>query len=295
MKLCDRQKVMILLTILIILGVVAFLFGLLDLKALFATIIGDGFVAYLVYLLLNRQSSKPTKTEKPKIIIQKDSLRYNKYPYLLVFSNRRVAKMPNTVYAEITVENIEKIKANDCEVEITLENSITYRSKVLSSNSTKTPNPITTSVDANRTKGFHPLCLRLHTLEAFLPNHSEGVGAMTGTSVRHGSYEMSGIVIYDGMQSKATSLSEVKIPNDFLEKSIIPSDIQVRIDEGGFAVYLELFQGKIRTKFYGNNNDEDVKKIISNYLIHQIDDVFEDNGKLRRWALENGNIEIMAF
>jgi hypothetical protein len=225
---------------------------------------------------------------KSKVIIQKNSLRFNKYPFL-VKSKSRMQQMPNMVYAEITVENSGRTKVK-CEVEISLKNNgMSHKSKVVSADSTISPNPMSIYVDANGGEmGFHPLCLKLDTLDVFLPNHPLGSGGnFTGTQVRHGKYEMFGKVIYGNEQSKTLSLGKIKLPDDFLNNAKIPNDIQVRIDQGGFAVYLESYQGKIRAKFYGKNNDNDTKDIILNYLekIPLIDDIIDDNGKLRKWEI----------
>jgi len=226
--------------------------------------------------------------KKSDVIIQKDSICFNKYPYLLI-SKQGIQLMPNMVYAEITIENRGKTKEN-CEVEISLKNNgISFKSKVLSADSTITPNPIVISIDANRgMMGFHPLCLRFDTLETFLPNRSSGfAGNFSGKLVRHGEYELFGKVIYGQEQSKLIPISKIKIPEDFLEKAKIPNDIQITIEQGGIAVYLERYQEKVRAKFYGNNKDGDTKHIILEYLekIPGIDKIIEDNGKLRQWEI----------
>lgn len=226
--------------------------------------------------------------KKNEVIIQKDSLRFNKYPYL-VKSKSRVQHMTNMVYAEITVENSGKTKV-ECEVEISLKNNgIPYKSKVVSADSTTKPNPMSISVDANGGEmGFYPLCIRLDTLETFLPNHPlGGARAFSGTPVGDGEYEIFGKVIYGQKQSKMVSLGKIKIPDDFLNNAIIPNDIQVTIDKGGFAVYLVSHREKMRAEFYGNNNDDDIKSIILNHLekISQIDEVIDDNGKSRQWEI----------
>lgn len=219
------------------------------------------------------------------VVIQEKSLRFNKYPYFIVYPDKREQKMPNTAYAEITIENRGKKKVNECEVEITLKKKGVeiYRSKVLSSDSTKEPNPITISIDAKGTKGFHPLCLNLNSFVAFLPNHPLGVGVFSGTLVSHGEYEIFGRVMYDGKFGKLSSLGKINIPNDFVNKAKIPNDIQVTIDQGGFAVYAEFYQGRIRAKFYGHNNEGDVRRTLKHLEKDnlQIDNMIEDNGKLR--------------
>ena len=256
-----------------------------DISSVLATVLVAGVLGSLGWGFI--PGIEDALRRKPDVIIQKDSLRFHKYPYLMV-SKQRFQRMPNMVYAEITVENCGKIKAKECEVEITLKNDgPPYRSKVLSHDSTKTPNPMTVPVDADHgTIGFCPLCLNLATFDAVLPNHSLGVaGVFTGTPVKHGDYEIFGKVMYDEKLSKMISLGKVMIPNDLLDKAKIPNDIQVLIDQGGFAVYLELCQKKVRAKFLGHNNEEDIKKVFQKYLgkMRQIDNTIEDNGKLRRW------------
>lgn len=243
------------------------------------TILGISLSVYIIVINL---------IKKNEVIIQKDSLRFNKYPYLLK-SKQGFQPMPNMIYAEITIENRGKSKVK-CEVEISLKNNTSYKRKVLSADSTISPNPMSISVDANGgLMGFHPLCVNLDTLDTFLPNHSLGRGgAFSGTQVRHGEYEIFGKVIYEQKQSKIVSLGKIKIPDDFLKNAKIPNDIQVITEQGGFAVYLESHQGKIRAKFYGQNNDADVKSVILKYLeqIPQIDEIIDDNGKLRQWEIE---------
>jgi len=237
---------------------------------------------------------------KNEVIIQKDSLRFYKYPYLLISEQRQQQRMPNMAYATITVENIGKIKAKECEIEIQLINKgEPYSSKVLSSLSVDSqgqPNPRMVSIDGNHgTMGFHPLALNLETLQALLPNHSLGVaGKFTGTLVRHDQYEIFGKVIYDEKQSEIIPLGKIKIPDDLLTKSIIPNDIQILLDQGGFAVYLERYQNKIRAKFYGQYRDEELIRLILNDLIKfpQIDIKFEDNGKLRHWETIDGVLHL---
>lgn len=71
--------------------------------------------------------------------------------------------------------------------------------------------------------------------------------------------------------------------SDLLMKAEIPNGIQGRIDQGGFAVYLEDYQGKIRVKFWGHNNDEDIKRMIKRIMTsYKMDEIIMDNGKLRR-------------
>lgn len=223
---------------------------------------------------------------KTDVIIQKESLRFNKYPYL-VSLNQEFRNMTNMSYSEVTVENCENNKVNECEVEITLrkDDVEVYRSKVLSSDSTREPNPMTLFIDGKGKVGFHPICLRLDILQAFLPNHSLGkAGSFAGTLVKHGEYEISGRTIFDGKSGKPTSLGRINIPQDFLEKSKIPNDIQVIIDQGGFSVYAEFFEGKVRAKFYGQEiTEDDIRRTLEHLQeIPKLDDMIEVNGKLRK-------------
>lgn len=279
-----------------------------EIKNLITSVFGisnETFVFYVIIILLSIGMISSIiifiygLIKKQDVIIQKDSFRFNKYPYLIKSKQGQLPQqMPNMIYSEITIENRGKSKI-ECEVEISLKNNTHYKSKVLSADSTTSPNPINISVDAEGgTMGFHPLCLRLKTFETFLPKHSLGCGGnFTGTLVRHGEYEMFGKVIYDQKQSKIVFLGTIKIPDDFLKNAKIPNDIQVIIEQGGFAVYLESYQGKTRAKFFGNNKDKDTKDIILDYLeqIPQIDEVIDDNGKLRKWEIVtkiiNGSIK----
>lgn len=237
---------------------------------------------------------------KSEVIIQKNSLCFYKYPYLVISKLRQQQRMPNMAYTSITVENVGKIKANECEIEILLKNDgEPYSSKVLSSLSADSqgrPNPRKVSIDGNHgTMGFCPLALNLETLQAFLPNHSLGsAGKFTGTLVKHDWYEIFGKAIYDGKQSEITPLGKITIPDDFLKKSVIPPDIQVLLEQGGFAVYLERHQDKTRVKFYGRYGDEEIIRIILNEFIKipEIDIIFEDNGRLRRWEIIGGVLHL---
>ncbi|MCW4050745.1 MAG: hypothetical protein NWE89_13525 [Candidatus Bathyarchaeota archaeon] len=238
---------------------------------------------------------------KSEVIIQKNSLRFYKYPYLVI-SKQRQQRMSNMAYATITVENFGKIKSNECEIEIQLKNDESYCSKVLSSLSADSqgrPNPKMVSIDGNNgTMDFHPLALRLDTLQAFLPNHSLGVaGSFTGTLVNHEGYEIFGKAIYDGKQSEITPLGRIKIPDDFLKKAVIPHDIQVLLNQGGFAVYLEHYQDKTRAKFNGHCRDEEIIRIILNNLIKipRFDKIFEDNGRLRHWEIKKGVLHLSGI
>ncbi len=185
------------------------------------------------------------------------------------------------------------------EIEIQLKNDEPYCSKVLSSLSADSqgrPNPKTVSIDGNNgTMGFTPLALHLDTLQAFLPNHSLGVaGNFTGTLVNHGKYEVFGKAIYDEKQSEITPLGKINIPDDFLKKGVIPHDVQILLDQGGFAVYLERYQDRTRAKFYGHYSDREIVNIILNDLIKypDIDVIFEDNGKLRHWEVIKGVLHL---
>ncbi len=227
---------------------------------------------------------------QPNVIVQKGSFRINKYP-LYVVTAQGVQQQPNIAYAEIAIENVGKARAEKCEVEVILKSGgkEVYSSKVVSADSTRTPNPLSVSLDPRGgTIGFHPLCLGLGTLQAFLPNHSLGVpGAFDGTLVRHGEYEVYGKVSYDGRQGESGLIGRVKVPEDFLEKSTIPNDVQVQVDQGGFAVYLVKNGESVRARIYGKHSDNDVGNMVLDYLLRipQIDSIVDDNGRLRRWKI----------
>jgi len=125
-------------------------------------------------------------------------------------------------------------------------------------------------------------------LQAFLPDHSPVVaGKISGKLIKYDEYEIFGKVICDDNLGKSTYLGKINIPDDFLTKAKIPNDIQVIIDQGGFAVYAELVQGKVRAKFFGHNNDDDIKNALKRLKIKylRIDDSIEDNGTLRKLPL----------
>jgi len=226
------------------------------------------------------------KKLRPDVIIQDDSLRFNKYP-CLVGNHGRLNPMTNISYSEITVQNCRKTEVKKCSLEIILrkEGKDVYRSKVLTGDSTNpsNPNPMTVTLDGEGTVGFHPVCLHLDSFQAFLPNHSLGVaGNFAGTLIAPDEYKIFGKVICDGKLGKLTSLGKINIPDDFVNKAEIPNDIQVIIDHGGFAVYAEFFQGRVRAKFFGLVNDENIRLALRNLeRTHAIDDSIEVNGRLQ--------------
>ena len=236
------------------------------------------YIGFLIYTKL-----------KFDVIIQDDSLRFNKYPYL-VGSHGELSLDTNISYAEVTVQNCGKTKLAKCGLEIILrkEGKDIYCEKVVSANSTIVPNPMTVSIVGTRKVGFHPVCLHLASLQAFLPDHSPVVaGKISGKLIKYDEYEIFGKVICDDNLGKSTYLGKINIPDDFLTKAKIPNDIQVIIDQGGFAVYAELVQGKVRAKFFGHNNDDDIKNALKRLKIKylRIDDSIEDNGTLRKLPL----------
>ena len=226
-----------------------------------------------------------TKFFKIDVLIEKDSLCFYKYPYRVVSQVRAVDNMTNTCYSEVIIHNCSQTKINDCSLQVVLrKDGAELKSKVLSTDSTKGPNPLNVPIDGDSKVGFHPVCLRLRSLEAFLPNHAVAAGNFTGTLIPHGEYELLTKVFYDGKLGKLTSLGQIKIPEDFLNKATIPNDIQVKIDQGGFAVYAELTQGKVRAKFFGKFTDGDVNRALSSLKAEhlQVDTIVEENGKQRK-------------
>lgn len=254
---------------------VAFVYSTLLVTFLLLLVTSVFYIGFLIY-----------KKLKFDVIIQDDSLRFNKYPYL-VGHYGRLKWDTNMSYAEVTVQNCRKTELKKCSLEIILrkEGKDIYCEKVLSADSTNEPNPIMVSIDGTRKVGFHPVCLRLASFQAFLPDHSSGTaGYCSGKLIKYDEYEIFGKVIYDGKLGKLTYLGKINIPADFLTKAKIPNDIQVIIDQGGFAVYAELVKGKVRAKFFGHNNDDDIRDALQHlkrkYL--RTDDLIEDNGKLRK-------------
>lgn len=240
------------------------------------------------------------KKFRPDVIIQDDSLRFNKYPRL-VGNPERMQNMTNMSYSEVTVQNCRKTEVKKCSLEIILkkDGNDVYRSKVLTGDSTnpRNPNPMTVTLDGKATVGFHPVCLSLDSFQAFLPNHSLGVaGNFTGTPIAHDEYEMYGKVIYDGKLGKLAYLGKINIPDDFVNKSVIPNAIQVTIDQGGFAVYVEYFQEKVRAKFFGHLNDDIVKDAFQQIkkTYPKIDDLIEINGQLQKCPPANNSDEPMV-
>jgi hypothetical protein len=57
MKLCEKQKVTIFIAILLLIFWLAFVFRVIDWKALVATLVGDGSMSILVYWLLRKSAS----------------------------------------------------------------------------------------------------------------------------------------------------------------------------------------------------------------------------------------------
>jgi len=98
------------------------------------------YIGFLIYTKL-----------KFDVIIQDDSLRFNKYPYL-VGSHGELSLDTNISYAEVTVQNCGKTKLAKCGLEIILrkEGKDIYCEKVVSANSTIVPNPMTVSIVGTR-------------------------------------------------------------------------------------------------------------------------------------------------
>ena len=134
----------------------------------------------------------------------------------------------------------------------------------------------------------HPGCLCLDSFQTFLPNHSLGKGgAFTGMLIAHGDYDLFGRILHNGKCGKWIALGKVKTPTDFVDKAKIPNDVQVIIEQGGFAVYAELYKGKIRTRFFGNpsNNDirrcfREIRRSLKDPMV--IDEMIDVNGTTRK-------------
>jgi len=280
--------------------ILAFLFSVYpnEVRQVISSTIPISDVAFVYYTLLVIFLLLPVASviytgflfyEKRKFIvkIQDDSLRFNKYPYL-VGSHGKLKRNTNMSYAEVTVQNCRKTEVEKCMLQIILrkEGKDIYCVKVVSADSTIIPNPNTVSIVGKTKVGFHPVCLHLDSFQAFLPDHSLGkAGKIFGKLITHDEYEMFGKVICDGKLGKLIYLAKINIPADLLTKAKIPNDIQVIIDQGGFAVYAELVQGKVRAKFFGHNNDDDIKKalqLLKREYRGQTDDSIEDNGRLRK-------------
>jgi hypothetical protein len=233
------------------------------------------YIGFLIY----------SKFFKIDVVIQKDSLSFVKYPYL-AGSHGNLQPYTNKSYGDIMVHNKSKSRINECSLEISLrkDNMDIYKSKVLSSDSTP-PNPISVSIDGEGDKGFCPVSLRLDSFQAFLPHDSLGqAGNFTGPLIANGSYEIFGRILIEGKCGKWVSLGNIAIPSDLVDKAKVPNDIQVIIDQGGFAVYAELFQGKVRAKFFGDFTDGDVNRTLNGLKKQkfQVDMTVEENGKLRK-------------
>jgi len=222
---------------------------------------------------------------KINVVIEKDSLSFIKYPYR-AGTRGNIQQYTNMAYGDITLHNNTKNRINDCSLEIDLRrnNISAYKAKVLSSSATP-PNPIRVSIDGEGDASFCPVGLNLKSVQAFLPHNSLGqAGNFTGPLIANGEYEFFGRVIIEGKCGKWYSLGTMKIPSDIIEKAKIPNNIQVTIDQGGFAVYAELFQDKVRAKFFGNFTNGDVKRVLTSLKKQElaVDDTVEENGKLRR-------------
>ncbi len=254
-----------------------------------------------------RDKIERTLRGHPEVVIQEKTIQYRRFPYLLSTETTQLPPMPNMGYLEVTLFNKGSAPTKQCELKINLrkvgETTIRYSSRVLSSDSTKGVNPITVSIDAHGSIGFHPLCFDPLTVQAFLPNYSLQVpGVFSGTLIMEGEYEMFGEVSYDGETAKETFLAKIRIPDYFLQDSAagIPNDIVAFVSNqyrGGFAVYLDhQKEGKIRARFLGQNTDEDTKRVILqlNKEIPYLDNIIDDKGKHRPWTHNpaDGKVEL---
>lgn len=266
----------------------AFVFGE-AIPTLWRPIIGSVVVViFIVTVILSR-------IFRPNVIIQKDSLRFYKYPYIESL-NQTDTLRPNRAYADITVENIGRIKARECEVEITLRNGKTYdRVKIVSTVSTPgNPNQMKVSIDGYGGKvTFCPLCLKLDTLGTCLPQYAVDAGVLGGTPISPDSYEVSARALYDGKPSKLVALGKVRIPDDLVNAKLHSNVQTTTIDEGGFVVYAELYQGKIRAKFSRKTSDDDIKRmvLVLRKEFPRLDNEIDvENEKKRRWEIVSGDI-----
>jgi len=219
---------------------------------------------------------------KINVVIEKDSLSFIKYPYR-AGTRGNIQQYTNMAYGDITLHNNTKNRINDCSLEIDLRrnNVSEYKTKVLSSGATP-PNPITVPIDGEGNASFCPVGLHLQSIQAFLPHDSLGkAGNFTGPLIANGEYEFFVRILIEGKCKKWQSLGIIKIPVCIIEKAEFPNDIQVIIDQGGFAVYAELFQGKVRAKFFGKFTNGDVKRVLTSLkgLRLLVDDTVEENGK----------------
>jgi hypothetical protein len=238
-------------------------------------VLGSIYIIWTIY----------SKYFKINVVIEKDSLSFIKYPYR-AGTRGSIQPYTNMAYGDITLHNNTKNRINDCSLEIDLRrnNVSKYKTKVLSSVATP-PNPITVSIDGERDASFCPVGLHLQSIQAFLPHDSLGeAGNFTGPLIANGEYEIFGRILIEGKCEKWQSLGIIKIPSDIIEKAEFPNDIQVIIDKGGFAIYAELVQGKVRAKFFGKFTNGDVKRVLASLkgLRLLVDDIVEENGKLRK-------------
>ena len=133
--------------------------------------------------------------------------------------------------------------------------------------------------------------MELDTLTTFLPNHSEGSpGAFSGTLVKDGEYDIFGRTLYDGKLGKIAALGKIRIPEDLLNRSQIPNDLEVMMNQGKFLVYVERVSGKVRARIFGRHTDEDMIRVVFELSrSYQIDNTIDDNGRLRLWKILDPN------
>jgi hypothetical protein len=272
---------------------------LTDVSAALAYVLVAGMMSVLVYgftdwfeRLFGIEPQAPSLRKpklEPHVTIRQNSLTFYKYPYLLCSKiTGKKQLMTNTAYSDVYVLNDGRVDVEKCElaIELSSEGQNPYDATVLSPElGPDQKNLLTVSLKAGREVAYHPLALNLATQQAFLPRVSFNAGNFTGTMVLDGEYEIYAKAYYDGRQTERVFLGRVKIPQD-LASAEYHQNIKVQLEKDSFAVSLEKYDTKIRARFHGVNDEEDVKRIIREHLIkvQQIDKILDNNGTLLEWS-----------